>query len=541
MYYNGDILTMEGDSAAYVEAILVKDGKIAFAGSKEEAMKRAGENHVMVDLEDKTLVPGFIDAHGHASLAGLQAVAANLLPAPDGPVSSIADVISAMKEWEKNNQAIIDKYQIIIGFGYDDAQLKEKLPPTADDLDKISTTLPVIVIHQSGHLAVVNHKVLELVGYTKGVKDPPGGVIRRKKGTDEPNGVLEEMASIIPIAKFYATLDTVANIGLAKAGIDAYLKFGFTTIQEGRAAAATVDTWKLLASRNEIPVDLAAYPDLVSQMDYMHTVGTQKNYTNHFRVAGVKLSLDGSVQGKTAWLTQPYLVPPPGQPRSYKGYPAIESDKAVDALVDSAFANNWQLITHCNGDAAADQFIGAVRQAANLYGNNDRRSVMIHAQAIRYDQLDSMKALGIIPSFFSMHTYYWGDWHRDETLGKERAYKISPTATALNKNMLFTEHHDAPVALPSSIMILYTTVNRASRSGDIIGSNERVSPYVALESITKWAAYQYFEENTKGTLTAGKLADMVVLDKNPLKIEPGAIKDIQILETIKEGKTVYKK
>ena len=140
-----------------------------------------------------------------------------------------------------------------------------------------------------------------------------------------------------------------------------------------------------------------------------------------------------------------------------------------------------------------------------------------------------------------MHTYYWGDWHRDETLGKERAYKISPTATALNKNMLFTEHHDAPVALPSSIMILYTTVNRASRSGDIIGSNERVSPYVALESITKWAAYQYFEENTKGTLTAGKLADMVVLDKNPLKIEPGAIKDIQILETIKEGKTVYKK
>ena len=208
------------------------------------------------------------------------------------------------------------------------------------------------------------------------------------------------MASIIPIAKFYATLDTVANIGLAKAGIDAYLKFGFTTIQEGRAAAATVDTWKLLASRNEIPVDLAAYPDLVSQMDYMHTVGTQKNYTNHFRVAGVKLSLDGSVQGKTAWLTQPYLVPPPGQPRSYKGYPAIESDKAVDALVDSAFANNWQLITHCNGDAAADQFIGAVRQAANLYGNNDRRSVMIHAQAIRYDQLDSMKALGIIPSFF---------------------------------------------------------------------------------------------------------------------------------------------
>ena len=160
----------------------------------------------------------------------------------------------------------------------------------------------------------------------------------------------------------------------------------------------------------------------------------------------------------------------------------------------------------------ADQFIGAVRQAANLYGNNDRRSVMIHAQAIRYDQLDSMKA-AYYSIVLSMHTYYWGDWHRDETLGKERAYKISPTATALNKICYLRSTTMHRFALPSSIMILYTTVNRASRSGDIIGSNERVSPYVALESITKWAAYQYFEENTKGTLTAGKLADMVVLDK----------------------------
>ncbi len=183
--------------------------------------------------------------------------------------------------------------------------------------------------------------------------------------------------------------------------------------------------------------------------------------------------------------------------------------------------------------------IRAVRNATEKFGNDDRRSVMIHAQTVREDQLDSMNVLGIIPSFFGMHTFYWGDWHRDETLGKERAYRISPAVSTLKRDMIFTQHHDAPVALPSSIMILHTAVNRTSRSGDVIGQEQKVSPYIALKSITKWAAYQYFEEDTKGTLEAGKLADLVILDKNPLKVDPKEIIDIRVLETIKEGKTVY--
>jgi len=155
--------------------------------------------------------------------------------------------------------------------------------------------------------------------------------------------------------------------------------------------------------------------------------------------------------------------------------------------------------------------------------------------------LDSMKVLGIIPSFFSMHTYYWGDWHVSQTMGRERAYRMEATNSALKRGMIFTEHHDAPVALPNSIMILYTTVNRISRSGIVIGPDERVSAYDALRSITRWAAYQYFEENNKGTIKEGKLADFVILDKNPVKIDPKNIINIQVLETIKEGKSVYLK
>ena len=204
-----------------------------------------------------------------------------------------------------------------------------------------------------------------------------------------------------------------------------------------------------------------------------------------------------------------------------------------------AFENNWQVLVHCNGDAASEAMIDAMGKAAEKFGNGDRRSVMIHAQTVREDQLDRMQSLGIIPSFFSMHPFYWGDWHRDETLGPERASRISPTGSALKRDMLFTTHHDAPVALPSAIMVLHITVNRLTRSGQVLGPDQRVDPYVALQSQTSWAAWQYFEEDTKGTLEAGKLADFVILDKNPLKVDPATIMNISVVETIKEGKPVY--
>jgi len=165
--------------------------------------------------------------------------------------------------------------------------------------------------------------------------------------------------------------------------------------------------------------------------------------------------------------------------------------------------------------------------------------VMIHAQTVREDQLDEMAKLGIIPSFFSMHTYYWGDWHRDETLGRERAYRISPAVSALQRNMVWTSHHDAPVALPDSIRILSSCVTRKSRSGDVIGPDQRVSMAEALKALTINAAWQYGEEARKGSIEVGKRADLVILSANPLKIDPERIMDLKIIETIKDGKTVY--
>lgn len=539
IFFNGDIITMAGDKPNYVQSILVENGKIAFVGSLAKA-RSISPNSSEVNLKGKTLLPGFIDAHGHAYSTGLQAVATNLYSKPDGNVNNIPQLIQSLKSWKLTNQQMIDKHKWIIGFGYDDAQLKENRHPTADDLDLVSTDIPVMVVHQSGHLGAMNHKALELIGYNANTPDPSGGVIRRKNNSKEPNGVLEEKALAPHLHKLMSTFDENENENIALSGVQIYLKYGFTTLQEGRTSAAVCEAWKRLGQQQRLPVDLACYPDLQSNQKYLETNGVQKTYTNHFRIAGVKLALDGSPQGRTAWLTEPYLVPPNGQKQAYTGYPAV-GENAFQKLVDTAYKNKWQILTHANGDAALDEYLYAIDSATQRYGATAVRNVAIHAQTARYDQLDTMKKLNIIPSFFSMHTYYWGDWHRDVTLGKERAYRISPAQTALNKGMIFTQHHDSPVILPNSLMILHTAVNRVSRTGDVIGPQERISPYHALMSITNWAAYQYSEDDIKGTLEKGKLADIVILDKNPLKVNPMEIKNIQVLQTLKEGNTVYMK
>jgi predicted amidohydrolase YtcJ len=295
-----------------------------------------------------------------------------------------------------------------------------------------------------------------------------------------------------------------------------------------------------MAEAGNLKLDVVSYVDYLFSDKYMPTKWNSKKYASHFRIGGMKLTLDGSPQGRTAWRTQPYLIPPEGASKDYAGYPAIPNDEDVTAIYEKAFKNNWQILTHANGDAAMDQMIRTLEPLAAKYGNEDRRFVLIHGQYIREDQLDDYKDLDVITSLFPLHTFYWGDWHK-QIIGEELGNRISPVRTALNKGLKITIHTDAPVALPNLMRVVWTAVNRTSRSGAIIGKNERLTPYEALKAITAWSAYQHFEENEKGTLEKGKLADIVLLDKNPLKVDPDAIKDIQVVETIKEGVTVFKK
>ena len=537
IYYGGDIITLEGDSAIYPEAVLVREGKIQFVGTKDAAIKQASEAYSMVDLKGKTLVPGFIDGHQHFFALGAQAIYANLLASPDGNCNSIDDLVNELKSWHEKN-GTTKSQGWIMGTGFDDAVLKENRFLTKDDLDKVSKDIPVMATHISGHFCSVNSKGLEVLGITANSKDPSGGVIRRVKGSKEPNGVLEELAAIPHMMKLIAPPQKEMSDMFMDAGQKLAASYGYTTCNEGRATG----NHELLAdyaNRGKLYLDVNSWIDY-SVPKYMRSEWNSKDYKNHYRIAGLKLTLDGSPQGRTAWRTTPYLIPPDGQQKGYNGYPAIPNDKDIQNIVDSSFANNWQLKAHCNGDAAADQLFRAINKASAKYGNNDRRTILIHGQLIRMDQLDSLKKYDMVGSFFPMHTFYWGDWYK-QIIGPDQAQKISPIKSAMNKGIRVTSHTDAPVALPNLMMIMYTTVNRVSRCGTVMGPDERLTPYEALKSITLWGAEQFFEEKKKGSLVAGKLADLVVLDKNPLKVDPMTLKDIIVLETIKEGKSIYKK
>ncbi|HOW49881.1 MAG TPA: amidohydrolase family protein [Rubrivivax sp.] len=539
IWTGGPILTMN-DKAMRAEAVAVADGKILAVGKRSDVMKWMGPGTQLMDLKGQTLVPGFVDAHGHVVIGGLQAISANVLAPPDGKVTDIASLQQTLRDWAQKNAAIVEKTRIIIAFGYDNSQLKELRHPTKEELDAVSKDVPVLIIHQSSHLATVNSVMLKEMGYDSSSKDPAGGVIQRKPGTTEPNGTLEETAFF---AAAPVVMGRVGPEGLkvfAREGAKLWASFGYTTAQEGRSSPQVADVMKQVAAEGGFAIDVTTYPDVLIDRAYIKT-NQSPSYVNRFRVAGAKLTIDGSPQGFTAWRDQPYYKPVGNYPAGYSGYAAASAEQVMDA-VQWASENGIQIITHSNGERASDLLIAAHRAAqARVPKAKDLRPVLIHGQFLREDQLDSFKALGVIPSLFPMHTFYWGDWHLDHTVGPQAGMNISPTGWAMKRGMIFSSHHDAPVAFPDSMRVLDATVTRRARgSGRIVGPEHRVDVITALKAMTIWPAYHHFEEKTKGSLERGKLADFAILSKDPTAVEPTTIADIKVTQTVKEGKTIFR-
>jgi predicted amidohydrolase YtcJ len=534
IYTNGDIVTMDAKRPS-AQAVAIRDGKIIAVGNRNEVQAQAGNNTQLIDLNGGTLMPGFIDAHGHITYTALNLAAANVSSPPVGTANTVADVVELLKVHAANTEP----ESWVIGWGYDDSLLAEKRHPTRADLDQVSTTRPVAIRHVSGHFVSCNTQCLAVAGVNAQTLDPAGGIIRRLEGGKEPDGVLEESAMALLMSVFPKP-SKQQRLKLIQAAQTYYASFGITTVQDGAAQADEIELLREAAQSQLLKLDIVAYPYAPYLGERLSEFPSSNDYDNHFRVGGIKLVLDGSPQGKTAWMTQPYLHPPHGQKEGYTGYATLK-DEQVQSFVDRAFESSTQVLAHANGDAAADQLIKVITAANAEQGKADRRTVMIHAQTVREDQIDSMLAQGINPSYFSAHTFYWGDWHRDSVFGVERASRISPLRSSTDKGLRYTTHNDTPIVPPDMMRLLWASVNRVTRSGQVLGEAQRATVGEALKSITIDAAYQYFEEDRKGSITVGKMADFVVLDKNPLKVAPDAIKDIVVLQTIKDGVAVFVK
>ncbi|MGI9509627.1 MAG: amidohydrolase [Geminicoccaceae bacterium] len=536
IYSGGPIITINDDTPT-AEAVAVKDGRILAMGALSDLADHRNDTTEVFDLDGRAMLPGFVDSHGHVVMGGIQALSANLLAPPDGDVTDIESLKASLRAWMESNEDVIEEVNLIVGFGYDPSQLKEQRHPTRDDLDDVSKGVPVYLVHQSGHIGAANSKALEMVGITSETEDPPGGVIQRQEGSNEPNGVLEGNAHFPTLAKIVTDLGPEGFLAFARAGTASWARYGFTTAQEGRATSAAVDVLRTLGASGELKLDVAVYPDITAGRDYV-LENLSADYENRSRVAGAKLTIDGSPQGFTAHRDRPYHDPVGDYPHGYAGF-SYETVDDINDYIDWCFANDVQIIVHANGEHASDQLIAAVSAATEKYGAADRRPVLIHGQFMREDQVDSIQRLGVFPSLFPMHTFYWGDWHRDHTVGPEHGDNISPTGWMKKRGMRFGSHHDAPVALPNSMRVLDATVTRRTRSGDILGPSQRVDVLTALKAMTIWPAYQHFEEDQKGSIEPGKLADFVILSDDPTAVDPETLDQIEVLVTIKEDEVIF--
>jgi predicted amidohydrolase YtcJ len=538
VYTGGDILTLAGETPTYVEALAVRDGKVVAAGSRADAVKAAGPGARQVDLKGQTLIPGFIDTHSHLLTYADSLVQANLNPPPVGGVKSIADILAEVRRLKESLKA--GPGVLLVGQGYDPDFLAEKRHPTAAELDAAFPDNPVILMHASGHMLVANSQAMKTAGITAATPDPEGGAIIRKPGSREPEGLFQETAMHPFIPQVQAPRPQDQSFELIRRAVDHYAANGYTTAAEGLVMPDKMPLLQAAADKGLLKIDVEALP---AYLIADQLVGTGKitwgQRKNGLKWTGLKLATDGSPQGKTAYLTKPYLTPVPGCKTDCRGFPNIPQDE-LNRLFVLAYKNGVQIYSHCNGDASVDMMIAAHRNAEKTLGKVDpnRRTVIIHSQIMRPDQMASYKALGLLPSFFTNHVYYWGDVHL-ANLGPERAAYISPLASAFKSGVKATNHTDSIVTPLDPMFLVWTAVNRVTRGGKVLGPDERVTPYQALQALTVNGAYTYFDEASKGSLEVGKTADLVILDRNPLKVEPNAIRDIKVVETVKTGKSVY--
>ena len=533
IFFGDNIITMDNSK---VTAVAVRGDRIVATGDQAEIIQLQDDSTRLVELGDRALLPGFIDAHGHFGAVATSSALLDLSSPPVGAVETIDDIVTAIQNWIENND--VPDGQLIYGFGYDDSLLAEQRHPNRDDLDRASTSHPIVIRHVSGHLNAANSMALAQSRITAESQSPQGGVIRRRSDSDEPIGVMEETAmGLLP--GYGALISEEQGWQLRRDAAEIYSSYGITTIQDSNVSVAYVNALKARAREEAFPVDIVAYimGNPLSDIE-LGQVSQDAEYVGGVRIGGVKFILDGSPQGRTAWMSQPYNEGPPGVDADYVAYPSYDPE-AYQARVDNLLERHVPVLAHANGDQAIERMIDGIADAVEGEAIPDHRSVIIHAQLIRADQLDRVKELGIIPSYYSAHPFFWGDWHR-LSFGDERAGFISPVRATINRDIPFTVHNDSPIVPPDMMRLVSITVNRQTRSGYILGPEQRATVMEALYAITQGAAYQYFEEDEKGSITPGKRADLVILETNPLAVDPAQLADVKIAETFARGVSVYR-
>ena len=515
LYFGGPIVTLE--EPQYAQALVERGGRIAYVGDREEAERLAGPGARRVDLEGRALLPAFLDPHSH-----LLACAYARLQVPLGECAGWGEITDRLAKHVQERGVRPGEW--VKGTGYDQNALAEGAAPDRFCLDRACPHNPVVIQHASGHAGVFNTLALERLGALDGdcglERDGQGALT----GRGEENPFLD-LLSRVPMEGLEDVLRAFQGAQ------EEYASHGITTAQEGLLQPVMAPVYQEILRRGLLYLDVNAY---VPPADYDRLRGQFAQGVSaspgSFQVAGMKIFLDGSPQGGTAWVREPYAGGGCGT--------STMTDGQVLSAFRQALDRDAQLLAHCNGDRAAEQYLTLLAQAEREAGKKLCRPVMIHAQLLGLDQLERVKALGVIPSFFVAHVYHWGEIHV-KNFGLDRAGRISPAGSALSWCIPFTFHQDSPVIPPDMLETIWCACVRKTKAGRVLGAEERIPVEAALRAVTQTAALQYGLERELGTLRPGKRADFVLLSGDPLRTPPEELKKLQVERTIQRGRTIW--
>lgn len=526
----------------FAAAVAVRDGRVLGVGTVDQ-LQTWGDSTVDATFADHTLVPGFVEAHTHVMAGGVWQfpyVGFFDRTGPDGRLwsgcSDIDQVIDRLVEYESQ---MTDPTEPLIAWGLDPIYFPgERL--AAVHLDRVSRDRLIYVYHASGHLATVNTALLERSEITEHTTTP--GVARNADGT--PNGELQEPAAMSLASRGMVDLrDAIRSEDAKWLYANEARNTGHTLITDlGTTQVNDPDQihgWRTVTADPTYPVRVmvagsSLFGGPADPAELAATVVRLKGEcSDKLRFGIVKIVLDGSIQGYTARLSWPYYYDPPaGHPGN--GLWLVPPDQMAD-IVTTHHKAGLTVHCHCNGDQAAQVFIDAVETALERYPRWDHRHTVQHCQLTTPAQYRRMAALGMCANIFSNHIYYWGDQHRDSTIGPERAARMDACATALAEGVSFSFHSDTPITPMGHLHTAWCAVNRLTSTGQVLGPEERIAVSDALVAATIGGAYQLKLDHDIGSIEAGKLADFAVLEADPYEVDPTELKDIGVWGTVLGG------
>ncbi|MDO4544758.1 MAG: amidohydrolase [Bacillota bacterium] len=523
----GPVITVDKNNSVH-RAVALKGNKILYVGSEEGVKAFQGENTQVIRLNGRTLIPGFIESHIHTAVMGVNALAVDCRPSA---VSSIEDIQEAIFERAKNTP----KGEWIRGWGYNDQYLKELRNPNKWDLDKVAPDNPVMLTRVCNHISAHNSRSIEIAGITD-TDAYSAETFTRQNG--EISGVMLEEAHM---AMFKAALLKESEIvdGMVAAN-EMLLKEGITSIHDsGGYGPVQMRAFQNAIEQKKFKIRLYSmifsFAENLKFVDSYLNVGIHSGMGDeHFKLGPMKLMIDGSSSGPTAATIEPYAI-------DSSNYGILShSQELVDEYIMRGQQGDWQITSHAVGDKGVTVIVNAIEKAMKEYPRENCRHRIEHCAMINDELLDRIQKLRIVPICNPIFLYEFGDGYLTN-YGKERAFKMFTAKSFLDRGIIAAGASDCPITFSDPLMGIHLAVNRQTQGGNVVNPDERISPMDGLRMFTYNGAYASCEEDIKGSIEVGKLADLAILNGDFAKTAPDKIWDLKVDTTIIDGKIEYER